>query len=110
MDKNERPEIYKSIYCLEENEKYSFNTEHVIHKSFGMFKRALTLNKEVCRNCNQYFGNNIDRILSRDSYEAFLRLKYEIKPSKEYFHIGNERLIMTIPHGQGDWTGVKVGP
>jgi hypothetical protein len=99
----------KCIYCLEDKQsKDDFNKEHVLQESFGKFRSALTLTGEVCRACNQYFGDDIDRILSRDSFEAFLRLRHGIKPSKEYADIPYKRLTITIPEGQGDWTGVKV--
>lgn len=91
-----------------ENQKSAFNREHVLHESFGKFRGALTLTREVCKVCNQYFGDGLDRILGRDSFEAFLRLRYGIKPPEEYFNIPYERLTITIPEGQGDWTGVKV--
>src|SRR5215813_4451267 len=99
----------KCIYCLEDKQsKDDFNKEHVLQESFGKFKGALTLTGEVCKVCNQYFGDGIDRILSRDSFEAFLRLRYGIKSSKEYSDILYNRLTITIPKGQDEWTGVKV--
>jgi hypothetical protein len=104
----EQSEICKCIYCLTENTKLSFNKEHVLHKSFGKFQKALSLTREVCKNCNAYFGDNIDRVLGRDSFEAILRLRYGIKPSKEYSDIPYNRLTITVPEGNGDWTGVKV--
>lgn len=98
------------IYCLKNKKKLEFNKEHVLQKSFGKFKNALTLENEVCRECNQSFGNEIDRILGRDSFESFCRLKYGIKHPEEAKDISYERLIITIPEeGQGDWAGVKVG-
>ena len=103
-----RSETYKCIYCLTESPRTGFNKEHVLDKSFGGFQKALTLTCEVCESCNQYFGENIDRILGRDSFEALLRLRYGIKPSEEYSDIPYKRLTITIPEGQGDWTGVKV--
>ena len=108
MSNKEQPETYRCIYCLTENPKNTFNKEHVLHKSFGKFKRALTLTREVCESCNTYFGKNTDRILGRDSFEALLRLRYGIKPSGEYSDVSYKRLTITIPEGQGDWTGVKL--
>jgi hypothetical protein len=60
----------KCIYCLHDVPPEGFNTEHVILEAFGKFKSNLTLNKVVCRACNQFFGDHIDRILARDSFEA----------------------------------------
>ena len=80
----------------------------MLNESFGKFQQALTLTSEVCEICNKYFGDTVDRILARDSYEAFLRLRYGIKASEEYSDIPYNRLVITIPEGYGDWTGVKV--
>ena len=108
MRNKARSEIYKCIYCLTEDTKLSFSKEHVLHKSFGHFQKALSLTCEVCKNCNTYFGDNIDRVLGRDSIEAFLRLRYGIKPSEEYSEIPYNRVTITIHEGYGDWTGVRV--
>ena len=108
MKNNGSSETYKCIYCLAENQKSAFNREHVLHESFGKFRGALTLTCEVCKVCNQYFGDDLDRILGRDSFEAFLRLRYGIKPSEECSDIPYNRLTITVPEGNGDWTGVKV--
>ena len=105
----ERSNTYKCIYCLQEKPNSSFNKEHVLQESFGTFKGALTLTKEVCCSCNNLFGKEIDRILGRDSFEAFLRLHYQIKPVKEAKDILYDRLTMSIPNEvQGDWAGVKI--
>jgi HNH endonuclease len=108
MNNAEQLEADKCIYCLTEKQQSAFDTEHVLPRSFGNFKEALTLKSEVCKSCNSYFGGTTDRILSRDSYEAFLRLRYGLKPTNEYHHLPYYRLIITIPDGQDDWSGVKV--
>lgn len=107
MVRNNLSETYKCIYCLEEKAISEFNKEHVLQKSFGNFRGALTLIQQVCRECNSSFANGIDRILGRDSFETLYRLRYGMK-----FKTGNipyERCVMTIAkEGQGDWAGVKV--
>jgi hypothetical protein len=108
MNNAEQLEAAKCIYCLTEKPRSAFDTEHVLPRSFGNFKGALTLTFEVWKSCNSHFGGTTDRILSRDSYEAFLRLRYGIKPVNEYHHLPYSRLMITIPDGQGDWSGVKV--
>lgn len=109
MTTKKQSDIYQCIYCLETKPKTKFNREHVLQKSFGKFRGSLTLTEEVCRACNKYFGEGLDRILGRDSFEALYRLRYGIKPSEETRDIPYERLILTIPkEGQGDWGGVRV--
>lgn len=109
MTTKKQSNTYKCLYCLEENPKSEFNKEHVLQKSFGNFQGALTLTNEVCEKCNKYFANDIDRILGRDSYEAYLRLLYGIKQPEEAGDIPYERLTIAISkEGQDEWAGVKV--
>jgi hypothetical protein len=108
MNDAEQLEAAKCIYCLTEKQRSAFDIEHILPRSFGNFKGALTLTSEVCKSYNSHFGGTTDRILSRDSYEAFLRLRYGIKPVNEYHHFPYNRLMITIPDGQGDWSRVKV--
>lgn len=81
----------KCIYCLKEKHKRSFRKrEHVIPQSFGKFKNNLVLHEVVCDDCNQYFGDNLERDLSRDSLEAIRRYMHGIKsknPSNKYKRI-----------------------
>ena len=107
MARKNLSETYKCIYCLEEKGKSEFNKEHVLQRSFGNFRGALTLTEQVCRECNSSFANEIDRILGRDSFETLYRLRYGMKSDKS--NIQNERCVITIAkEGQGDWAGVKV--
>ncbi|QQR56843.1 MAG: hypothetical protein IPG59_17860 [Candidatus Melainabacteria bacterium] len=61
-----------------------FSTEHVLHEAFGGFKNALTLNGEVCKICNSYFGDTMDRILTRGTYEAVERFRTGAKSLLEF--------------------------
>jgi len=64
----------KCIYCLEDKPSDSFKkTEHVLPQSFGKFKNNLTLNKIVCDTCNQYFGDNLELPLGRETLEGMAR-------------------------------------
>jgi hypothetical protein len=70
------------IYCQHADPPCGFNTEHVIPEALGAFHDNLTLSgSEVCRECNQYFGDTLDRMLTRDSYEALLRVEHGLKES-----------------------------
>ena len=63
----------KCIYCLVDKEANCFiKVEHVIPQSFGLFKNNLTL-KCVCDVCNQFFGDNLEMIMGRDSFEGLFR-------------------------------------
>lgn len=100
--------VHECIYCLKDKPEDRFTKEHVLHQSFGHYKSALTLTKEVCHDCNQIFANNIDNKLSRDSFESFCRLKHGIKTSDKKYPY--ERIRITYPkEDKSDWAGVKFG-
>lgn len=61
------------VYCHSHKSLAEFTTEHVVPQSFGGFKDALTLTDAVCGTCNQYFGDTLDRILARESFEGLYR-------------------------------------
>lgn len=70
------------IYCLQNKNELDFRKrEHVIPQCFGLFSpNNLILRDMVCDECNQYFGDNIELYLGRDSLEGIERLKYGLKP------------------------------
>jgi hypothetical protein len=74
----------KCIYCLIDKPAAQFKKrEHVIPQCFGVFPNGnLVLHGTVCDDCNQYFGDNIELFLARDSYEGFVRIKYGINPKQ----------------------------
>lgn len=79
----------KCIYCLEDKpENYFTKAEHIIPQAFGLFEGNFTLHKEVCDNCNQYFGDNLEIDLSRDSIEGIYRFKLGVKPPKNFKSLG----------------------
>jgi len=72
-----REELYwmgiKCIYCLKEKNSNEFRKrEHVIPQMFGRFKNNLILRGLVCDNCNQYFGDNLELALGRDTIEGII--------------------------------------
>lgn len=91
----------KCIYCLNEKPSdYFGKTEHVLPQSFGRFKKNLTLNEIVCDDCNQYFGDNLEITLSRDTFEGMSRFEYKIKKPKEFKSPGkNSRLSVKVNEG-----------
>lgn len=62
------------IYCLMEKPRSAFNQEHVLPQAFDKFEGGIVLHC-VCKDCNQQFGDSIDRKLARDSIEGFARYR-----------------------------------
>ena len=89
------------IYCLEDQTQSSFTkVEHVMPQSFGRFESNLTLHETVCDGCNQYFGNNLEIALGRDTYEGGLRFEYALKPRAEFKSLGKKsRLLVRVEEG-----------
>ena len=89
----------KCIYCLKEKNTNEFRKkEHVIPQMFGRFKSNLVLRNFVCDNCNQYFGDNLELALGRDTIEGvIMRAKLGMinKIPKKY-----ERLKFKITSGE----------
>ncbi len=99
----------KCIYCLEYREVCAFKKEHVLPRAFGSYRNNLTLTDCVCIDCNQYFGNNLELFLSRDSIEALRRLEYGLKPLKDIDELHLDRLSFSVAQ-EGDWKGVRLRP
>lgn len=91
----------KCIYCLEDKtDDYFTKTEHVIPQAFGVFRNNFTLNNEVCDQCNQYFGDNLEIDLGRDTIEGISRHSLGIKSPKEFKSLGNRsRLSFKVMEG-----------
>lgn len=85
----------RCIYCLEEKDNAKFTKgEHVIPESFGKFKNNFVLHKIVCDECNQYFGDNLEVDLARDTYEGSIaRYDHGIKQPSEFKTIGKKSRI-----------------
>jgi len=83
------------VYCVKEN--CAFNREHVIPKSFGTFGiNTFILNhNEVCKSCNQYFADNLELYLGRDSLEGQFRFKHNIKPEEEFKSLAKKSRMVT---------------
>jgi hypothetical protein len=94
----------KCIYCLEDKTVTDFNIDHVIPESFGSFKNNFTLIETVCSECNQYFGNELELFLGRDTFEGMLRYTYEVKAPNEFKFLNNRRLLFRLKE-EGSWKG-----
>ena len=89
------------IYCLKPEPSVTFKkTAHVIPQSFGKFEQNLTANGMECDACNQFFGDNLELVLSRDTLEGNLRVPYGIKRPGDFKPIGSAtRLVVPAPSG-----------
>lgn len=97
----------RCIYCLCEVPAGGFSTEHVISRALGTFENNLTLTNLVCCPCNQFFGNNVERVFARDSFEAYDRIKLGLKPAEDIPEMLQRRLSFTAALG-GEWEGIRL--
>jgi len=105
--------VKKCIYCLKTEPQVTFNkAEHILIQSFGKFENNIVLNRGVygvCDSCNQFFGNTIDRVLARDTFEGIIRFKENITESKKYKSEG-QRSLLRIKGVEGFFEGSLVYP
>ncbi len=107
LEKNE-DEHFECIYCMEKKSARSFNkVEHVIPQSFGVFKNNFTLHNTVCDGCNQFFGDNLEIALARDSIEGLSRYEFGVKEPCQFKPSGKKTRIITKV-AEGVWRGAFV--
>jgi hypothetical protein len=77
------------IYCSpDQPTRVSFTKDHVVPKAFGKFKNNPVLQWTVCKECNQFFGDNLEGLLARGSLNSILRLNYGIRTAGAVTEIG----------------------
>lgn len=88
----------KCIYCQEIKSAYSYKkAEHVLPQSFGRFRDNLTLNNIVCDDCNQYFGDQLEIDLARDTFEGLQRFNFDVKRPAEFKSFGQgSRIVIRV--------------
>lgn len=94
------------IYCLRRLDARKFNVEHVLSEAFGEFVAPLKLYYRVCRECNQFFGDQLEVRFARGAFEGMLRYQKRLKIPPA----GTVRLPFVefaIPDGS-EWTGVRL--
>ncbi len=97
------------IYCQRTDPPFGFTREHVIPEALGLFHGdVVTLTSEVCGECNQWFGDHIDRVFTRDSAEAVLRLKYGLKDPAGVKEMFAGRVTFRLPNDGSQWGGVML--
>jgi hypothetical protein len=75
------------IYCLETKPSGAFNREHVMHRAFGSFTGNNLVLDCVCKQCNDFFAENIDRKFGRDSVEGLFRFLMGIKSTAKFTRV-----------------------
>lgn len=78
--------------------------EHIIPRSFGIFKPDLTLDC-VCKTCNSYFGSKLEWPMLNQSIEGVLRLHFDHKGV--IGGVGTKGVRPTVAEGE-DWKGARV--
>lgn len=101
----------KCIYCLRDKTADQFNAEHVISRAFGTFDNNLTLTGLVCRDCNQFFGDSLERVFARDSLEARYRIEKGLRPTAAIAHMPQQRLTFSAAiDGELDGLRLRLNP
>jgi hypothetical protein len=98
------------IYCGESKALAEFNREHVVPESFGLFGGDTFVLHTVCRECNQFFGDTLDRCLARDSPEGLERYSVGVARAKQGFTIGRRRLQLRHNGGFLDGAIIEFEP
>ncbi|MCA9805961.1 MAG: hypothetical protein KC777_28530 [Cyanobacteria bacterium HKST-UBA02] len=107
-------EIRRCIYCREhrifsrKKVDSQFTTEHVLHRALASFDNNLTLVGAVCKDCNSYFGNTVDRILTRGTYEAVERFRTGLKPLEEFKDFAELNIAFTTKSPKPELDGAPV--
>ncbi|MBI3305415.1 hypothetical protein HYZ80_03795 [Candidatus Parcubacteria bacterium] len=80
-------------------------------QSFGRFQDNFTLNGQdhphiVCDCCNQYFGDNLEINLARDTFEGIYRYEIGVKKPEEFKSAG-KRSRLKIEVAEGEFKGAS---
>jgi hypothetical protein len=99
---------YVCIYCLRRLSAQEFTREHVLSKAFGAFRRAPVLLHCVCRECNQFFGDELEVRFARNAFEGMLRYRNGVRtPSKGAIYL--RYVELAIPETDGsDRSGIRL--
>lgn len=101
--------VLRCIYC----KKFGgpFGREHVIPRAFGTFgPETMVLTREVCADCNQHLGKELDEILARDTFEALLRAE-KLSPRRDKRdRFKARRILIRVPDELkfGDYRGAQM--
>jgi len=91
--------VHECIYCRRSLAAQEFTREHVLSRAFGPFADAPTLLNMVCGDCNQFFGDHLERRVARGAFEGLLRYQRGAKaPDREMLRL--PYVEFTLPEGQ----------
>ena len=83
-----------------------FTRDHVIPEAFGTFKNNFVITC-VCGRCNQYFGDELEIVLGRNSREAILRIHHGVKAPTATSRLKYDRATLTVGE-PGPWRGAQI--
>jgi len=75
-------------------------------RALGTFEQNWTLDC-VCDECNQFFADNLELPLGRDSREAFFRFDLGLKPADEASDLLHRRVKARV-RDPGQFDGVRI--
>jgi hypothetical protein len=102
---NSRLSRIECIYCRENKPASAYTkVDHVLPQSFGKFENNLTLIRLVCDACNQFFGDNVELALARDTLEGQSRVDFGVKRAEEFISPGRRSRIR-IKIAEGEFKG-----
>lgn len=96
--------MFECIYCPSTTPPKK--REHVMSQALGTFEQNWTLDC-VCDACNEYFANNLELALGRDSREALLRIEHGLKSPAGASQLLNRRIKTTL-QDPGQFDGIRV--
>ncbi|OLD38528.1 MAG: hypothetical protein AUI57_06685 [Candidatus Rokubacteria bacterium 13_1_40CM_2_68_8] len=97
------------IYCRRTDPPCGFHREHVIPEALGTFVGdVVTLTQEACAECNQHFGDTLERFLNRDSAEAMFRFRHGLKDPAEVHETFSRRVRVRHPRDGSKWGGAYL--
>lgn len=91
------------IYCRR-NASEPFPAEHVIPRSFGLFKGGLTL-RCVCGDCNHFFSRELELRFARETGESIVRFQHGLRSGVAGYPGGKLTASINVP---GPMFGARV--
>jgi len=99
----------RCIYCLNEKSSEAFTkVEHVLPQAFGLFQNNFTLNGIVCDECNQFFGDNLEIDLGRDTVEGISRYEHGVRSPKDFKSLGKRSRLQHKKIAEGVLKGAFI--
>lgn len=97
------------VYCQRTDPPCRFTRDHVIPEALGKFQGdVITLTQEVCGDCNQAFGDELELFLNRDSAEAMFRFRHGLKDPADVRKMFPRRVRVRLPRDGSKWGGAYL--